>query len=55
MSAHPELNLYLRDVLLGFRPALERGQVERVILSIRNKVCVYVDNNKSVHLWKACV
>lgn len=38
MCAHPELNEYIRDVLLGLKPVLDEGEVEKVVLSIKNKV-----------------
>ena len=38
MSVHPELNQYIRDVLLGVKPVLDKGEVEKIILSIKSKV-----------------
>lgn len=38
MSVHPELNQYIIDVLLGVKPVLDKGEVEKVILSIKSKV-----------------
>lgn len=43
MSRHPELNQYIRDVLLGIKPLLDKGEVEKVVLSIKNQV-IFLDS-----------
>ncbi len=38
MCVHPELNQYIRDVLLGIRSPLAQGLVEKLVVVIKNKV-----------------
>ena len=38
MCVHPELSQYFSDVLAGLRALLKEGKLEKVWLSIKNKV-----------------
>ena len=38
MCVHPELNQYIRDVLVGVKGLLGRGLVDKLVVAIKNKV-----------------
>ena len=38
MSGHPELNQYIRDVLGSIRPLIEKQALDKVVLTVENKV-----------------
>lgn len=38
MCVHPELNQYIKDVLVGAKPLLANGDTNKVVLAISNKV-----------------
>ena len=38
MSGHPELNQYIKDILVGMRPLIEKQAVEKVVLAVEDKV-----------------
>lgn len=40
MSVHPKLNQYIRDVLHGVKPVLDKGEVQKVVMAIKNKVAI---------------
>lgn len=38
MCVHPELNQYIRDVLVGARALIKKGDMDKIVLAISNKV-----------------
>lgn len=35
---HPELNQYIRDVMVGTRTLIRKGEMDKLVLAISNKV-----------------
>ena len=38
LCVHPELNQYIKDVLVGTRTLIRKGEMEKVVLAISDKV-----------------
>ena len=38
MCIHPELNQYIKDVLVATKTLIRKGEMDKIVLAIRNKV-----------------
>ena len=38
MCVHPELNLYIKDVLVATKTLISKGEIDKIVLAIKNKV-----------------
>ena len=38
MCVHPELNQYIKDVLVATRTLIRKGEIDKIVLAINNKV-----------------
>ena len=38
MCVHPELNQYIKDVLVATRTLIRKGEIDKIELAINNKV-----------------
>lgn len=60
MCVHPELNKYIRDVLVGTKTLIRKGAMDKVVLAINDKVrhvivysCVDLAPNLYIQLQKS--
>ena len=38
MCVHPELNQYIKDILVATRTLIRKGEIDKIVLAISNKV-----------------
>ena len=38
MCVHPELNQYIKDVLVATKTLIRKGEMDKIVLAIQNKV-----------------
>ena len=38
MCVHPELNQYIKDVLVATKTLIRKGEMDKIVLAIKNKV-----------------